>query len=733
MIRRPFFLPLLLLIAVIFIWKYFYPPHLDDVFFSSQHTFKVMVVEEPEVNPERLYYIVKILEADGQKLQSGNNGLVKLTLLKEAEVLIYRKGDQFSFSAILKRPNSFNDPGVFDYGTYLERQGIAATCFLRSLPETVSQSGSQNLRGRLALFKERLMTQLMSIDANAAPVLAAIVWGDESRLTEEAEELFRAHGLSHLLVVSGMHFAAIAWLLFEIFSLLLSFFPALFLRMPRQKWAYLLALIGITLFYALCPDSPSVFRGYMATTCFIVACLLNRQSDPLNILFAAAFLILLLQPSDLFSVSFQFSFMAVFSLITLVPLFRFKSSEEKPPLWKNIGFKAWDLVCVQIAITLGLTPLQLYYFPQWSVTGVWMNFIAVPLVELVIVPLGVLAVTLSAVFSWGLHLFRWDLFLLRHFIDFLEVMKNGLNPLHWVYPPHVEELVVYYMLFLFFFVYGIARELKVLAMVLVLLCGYLGFVYWQLDHPLKNSLTQIDVGQGDSQLIETTSGKRVLIDGGGNAYLDIGEKVLVPYLLYRRIPKLDIVVVTHPDLDHYGGLITLIKRYDVGEIWLNGQKPSDPLWYELNEVIRQKGLPVRNVKPGDVMSLGERQFVKVMGPVDSSDNEVMNDNNRSLVLKWVNSRFSALLTGDLEALGESRLIQAWGSQLRADVLKVGHHGSKTSTSKEFLDMVQPKTALVGVGKNNRFHHPNDLVIERLEKRGVRVRRTDLEGEIKIEK
>lgn len=759
--KRPFLIPFLLVVLLIITWQVVAPPQLDEKFYQQVHQFKVKIVHTPDIKPDRVGYELKILSVSQDKktetnftknksdpvqtthLRSDekdwiayrslffNVGNVYLTTRHESQKNIFYAGDELEFSARLKKPTSFKNEGVFDYEKYLRKRGIAATVYLDDEMQLVQASSAQVWLRPLRELKLSLLDHLKKIDPDMAPLLSAIVWGDDSELSEKWIDLFRSHGLSHLIVVSGMHFAALSWIAYLILDRLLRFFPCLFIYWPRQKWACLGSFIFITGFYILCPDSPSVLRGFVATSCFLIAKLVNRKSDPLNILFLAATLILLFQPEDLYHPSFQFSFAAVFSLISLVPFMRLKEPLFNNPIAHGFIKISWDLVCVQMAIFLGLTPLQLFYFPEYSLSGFWMNLVAVPWIEMLVVPLGFMGLVFSIFFGFTTSLFQLDLWLLRSLVHFLETVSGQFDFLRWVYPPHFYELLVYYALLIGVVSFKAARRFKPMMAIFFVSLVYVSVVCVQLKLPFQDSLTQIDVGQGDSLLIESRAGQRILVDGGGHPFIDMGQRVLLPYLLHRRIPKIDIIVVTHADFDHYGGLKTLIENYNVGEVWFNGHHSSEASWQDFLNVIRQKNILLREVSAGQVYFMNDKQSVEIFGPPVFEPRQIVADNDRSVVLRWSNPKFSALLTGDMEALGESRLIREWGNKLKSDILKIGHHGSKTSTSDEFLTVVEPEIALIGVGRNNRFRHPHSGVIQRLESRGVVVRRTDWEGEIKI--
>ena len=242
----------------------------------------------------------------------------------------------------------------------------------------------------------------------------------------------------------------------------------------------------------------------------------------------------------------------------------------------------------------------------------------------------------------------------------------------------------------------------------------------------------IDVGQGDSCLIITPTNKKILIDGGGSEFgsFDVGEKTLLPYLLDRKIKKLDYVLISHFDSDHVGGILTLMEKIQIEKIIICKQGEVSENYKKFLKILKSKKIKVQIVKAKDKISIDKDTFFYILHPA----NELIKDNilnNNSIVTKFYYRNFSILFTGDIEEIAEKELIKKYESSsiLRSTVLKVGHHGSKTSSTKELLEKVKPKIALIGVGENNNFGHPNSEVLNRLNSLNCKIYRTDLNGEI----
>lgn len=725
----------------------------DLLLFKSPHPYEGEVVQEPTLKEGKVKVKVrlnKILD----KTPARPGGIILLTYLGH-EPLLHR-GDLVQWNAKLKPPHAYNNPGVFNYARYLKFNGISATTFVY-VPDTIvvtlkaeSSWWQKTTQGIKTRIDEDLSRKNPKESQTAKGVLKALMWGDESGLMDEDWKLFRNFGLAHLLVISGMHFGVVAFFLFFGVIFLFRFYPKSFLYLPVRKIAAGTTLVFMTLYYFFCEPSPSLTRGYLAASCFLITLLIDRPKDLLNIIFLAALAILIRSPYDLFSLSFQFSFAAVLSLFFIYPRIKegvsriaakiLHQQDAKKSIIKIFLSGGLELILANVSIAIGLAPLLIFYFQEYSLSSLVMNLWATPVIELLIVPLGLIGLVMEIIFPAisPLTLFM-PLKLLEGVLFILDKSQYFFHPPILVFPPHGWELSLYYLLLVALFL-KIPSQIKkgVLSMVLLIFFVDSLFFIHSTYFSDKVRITQIDVGQGDSLLLELPGPKRFLVDGGGSPFFDMGHSVLIPFLLARRIPKLDAVFITHADTDHYLGLQGVLDRYPVGQLFWNGVMDKTPEYRQLFTTAEAKKIPIIQVERGEnlfkVNSPGGKNYsldVLSPGPEERTGTK---DNNRSIVLRLSAFGFSALLTGDLEDLGERRLINLYGSSglLHADYLKVGHHGSRTSSSADFLKAVSPKFAAIGVGANNRFNHPNNRVMERFSAMGIPVYRTDVHGAISVE-
>lgn len=731
-VKRPLFFPLLILVVLIIAHDAVRKqPSVDSSLLYRKAVFYGVVAENPKQEDGKTKFPIRLVENS-----SLGTGKVLVTVL--GRDLPIRRNDVIEFEARLKEPVSYRNPGGFDYAKYLGRRGIGATAFVADPSAIRVVSSRPSFRDRkTANIKERTK-KVLSEKAGlpAQGVLLALLWGEESLVDDHTETLFRDQGLSHLLVISGLHFTAVAFVVFELLIFFFKLFPRLFLYWPVRKISAGATFVFLTAYFLFCEPGPSITRAYIAVGCYLAALVLNRSRDILNILFLAAILILAANPQDLFSLSFQFSFVSVLSLIFVYPFVKkilagFKK-RPSPGFLQRVAGKMADYFVVNLSIFLGLTPLLVFYFHETQANGFFMNLWAVPVVELLAVPLGLFALVFQFVVpSVSSVLFSADLKLIEGVLFILEKASAFLFKPFLVFPPHGWELVLYYILVLTVML-DVSRRLKKWIVVVILMV-FVGDVFFNLFNAYRSDdfrITQLDVGQGDSIFVELPGAKRVLIDGGGSPYFDVGKNVLVPFLLHQRIPAVDVLCVTHAHADHYMGFLSLIEKYNVGQLWWNGIERNDSSYRNLLALARKKKIPVLKLASGMKIPVGDSAVFEVLSPEDGViDKDI---NNQSVVLRLSANNRSAVFTGDIQIPVEYRLMSRWGSKLDADYLKVPHHGSKGSNSLLFLKAVSPEVATAGLGFKNRYRHPHADVLKNFGELKIPLFRTDLQGAVEVE-
>jgi competence protein ComEC len=709
--RKAIWIPCLCLILILLsAGHHFYSQKpISENIFPKKVTYLAVVVGEPLVLENKTRLVVD-LQQRINPMPDLVAGRIQITI---GEACQWQSPEEIVFTAKIYEQVSFRNPGVFNYQRYLQRRNIWA----KSYVETCDGVEVKSIK-KLGILASTRKQFLAAITGRHAPILKALILGVRG-LGQETKLLIRESGLSHLFVISGTHFGILSALFYGLVFWGLYFFPRLFLYYPRQKIASSVTLFFVIFYLLLVTPHASVLRAGLMVSLYFVSVLLNRRPSLFYMLCLAASINLMIHPLDLWSVSFQLSYLCICLLLLMnrffMPWLRLKL-QPFPRMFRYL----LNLLAISIFLNLALVPIILYHFGAAPLNGVIHNLWAVPYFSFVLLPLSLsylLFFWLDPLREIILNLFNGSVDVFLTILQGLPVSLPSLDG----FSPHFIHLAAFYMALVGFF---LGRGWKVRAFgitALVLLLSYT-YLYQVIGFDLK--MTQIDVGQGDAIFIQTPE-KNMLIDTGGSPYFDIGKRVLIPFFKHEWVKSIDIVVLTHADIDHYAGIEGLIEKNMVREVWINQHFAETEAYQSLLTSLKQKQVKVKVVAVGEVIKLSEEVITKV---VSTGADKAITDNDASLVVQVNHAHFKALFTGDMTKLAEYELVSN-NKNIAADYLKVAHHGSKTSTSSLFLDHVNPKWASIGVGQNSRFGHPHRQVMDRLNKRGVKVYRTDQKGAV----
>lgn len=536
-----------------------------------------------------------------------------------------------------------------------------------------------------------------------------------------------------MLAVSGSHITYII----SAFSILM--------EKKNKRITKILTIIFLIFFMALTGFTASVVRASIMGILILTSGLVHRKSDTINNLGISSLIILICNPYTIIDAGFWLSFAGTMGIILLEEPInsyfqKFKICKIKSISWIINSFT------ITFAANIIIIPIMAYMFSTFSMTFWISNILAAPVMEFVTI-YGFLMYFIS-IFLLPLAKFLGIIlnFSLNSLIKIAEITSLIPGSSIYIKTPYLLECIIYYLiLFLIFNWKRIKEKLennKILEKIKKNSYKYISIILISiiLTNTISNKIFQeikiyfVDVGQGDSTLIQTIEGKNILIDGGGSEFgsFDVGESILLPYLLDRRITTIDYLMISHFDSDHIGGVFAILENLEVKNIIISKQGETSENLKKFYEITNNKGIRTIIVKKGDIVEIDKYSHFEILFPEDNliEDNIL---NNNSIVARFNSLNFSILFTGDIEKIAEKRLCELYSGtdKLEAFVLKVAHHGSKTSSTEEFLELVKPKIALIGVGKNNNFGHPNIDVIERLENMGSKIYRTDNCGEIII--
>jgi competence protein ComEC len=688
-----------------------------------------------------------------------------------APVTIRAYGERIHLLATLRLPRNFGNPGAFDYAGYLHGHGIGvlASVSAKNIELLPGTSGT-----RLGFWRSRIRNSILRhiheiglwADEDAA-IFAAMIVGDDSMLLRGVREEFQQTGVYHLLVVSGMNVALLAVAVFWL---------ARRLRLPQ--WPASLLTIALSVFYAyIAGMGVPIVRAVLMLSLYLVARLLYRDRSGLNATGFAALVVLALSPEALFDAGFQLTFLALLAITGIsVPLLERTSTPYRQAL-RHLDSTAYDLglepklaqlrldmrliagrlaqsigaraariivtgagsavvilfeVILVSAITQAVLVLPMrMYFHRAAILGLAANVLVLPLAG-VMLNAGVAAIALSYVSMPLARLTAWVASASLHWTLASLHSLSHLPIAQWRVPDPAPVLALLAAGGILLALATVRRRRAVAfaGLAALFLSSGVAAVYSSSPHIDRGKLeiTAIDVGQGDSILVISPEGRTMLIDGGGSisqvpTEFDFGEDVVAPYLWSRGLESLDVVALTHVHADHIGGLPRIIEDFHPSELWVGINPEKDALQYLL-ETAKANHVAVHRHAAGDEFGWGGAK-IRVLSPPPDWQPKPAKENDDSLVMLIGYGETRALLAGDLERKMEQFVAT---ESPTADLLKVAHHGSATSTTPELLAAVHPRMAVISVGHNS-FGHPRDIVLERLQYGKVHTYRTDRFGAV----
>jgi len=709
---RFFILGLFLLVGMLNFQIRNLPPSKTDISNFPKNKYATLIGQihdEPRVIDDKMFFTLRVNQVEKRK----TTGLI--SIISKASKAEY--GDQVEIKGKIEGLESLSNPGLLSFADFLKNKGI--NCQLRSTrspPKIISRHGGNPLkRWSIALKNHLIIIPQKTLPEPYSTLLSSIVFGSRAaKAPKDIKETYKRAGVAHLLVASGMHLGILVGVcLFIVRST----------RMPL--WMGVLITSIVNFMYALMTGfGPSILRAAIMAEIMLVGLLFEREKEIYTSLALSAFIILLFNPKCLFDVGFQLSFGATWSLVYVAPVI---AERLKPYLPKYIA----ALVSAAIAPVLASVPITLFHFSQASLIGVITNILLLPWVGIIVV-LGFVSTVLGAIFLPLGELINGSNLILLWIANWI-VTTLASFPFAQVFlaPPKFPIIISYYV--------GLAGMVEILRRgkfpkfnkfrLAVICLTIVGLLLWNatLSSAVKGlTVTVLDVGQGDSILIEAPSGKRMLIDGSERK---MGERVIVPYLRKRGISRLDLVVLTHPHEDHVGGLLAVLEKIKVNTVLDSGFNYNSQSYRRFLSLVRRNKIKYQLARAGQTISFGQGAVAKILHPTLPF---MENVNNASIVMQLKYGSFSMMLTGDNEKEGEEQILELFpASVLASTVLKAGHHGSGTSTIPEFIAAVNPKIAIISCGRRNKFRHPHGVTLDKFKNRGIRVYRTDLEGAITI--
>ncbi len=711
-----------------------------------------VIVEPVRFGPDRAVAVVAVQSMVERGRTRPVDGRIRLSIRGVAPPLVV--GDLIEFETKLRPPGGLVNPGGYDYAGHLRQSGIHTVGSMTLRPDgstlRVLARGTSPLLSHVDQWRGRTRdAALQTLPAPVAGLYLALVTGETGYLTQDIRDAFMASGTTHILSISGSHLGLIGLVVFGCVRRMVLALPSrwllrLSLRTTATRIAAGATIIPVALYALLGGAEVATVRSLVMLLIVLVATMLGRTHSIGTGLAFALLLIVGWDPLAPFDISFQLSFLSVLVIVLVMEARRPCEEETVADVFSGEGGirervkeGMSEVLLVSALITIASAPLVAAYFNQVAWVGVVSNLLVVPFVGFLVLPASLLA-CLGTLLGGSEELAGSAI--IRPLLDALVWIARGFAAVPGaelrVPSPAVWQMILFYLFLSACFLWWRRLAGQVAGTLAV---GMLLFWAWApRDLPESGNvrLTFLDVGQGDAALVETTDGRAMLIDGGSASdTYDVGRMAVAPLLWDRGIRRLDVVVATHPQQDHVGGLAFVVDKFEVGEFWTSGVRREVAFLQRLENVLAVRGVPVRSVSSADEdVSMGNC-VVRVLNPVPSlggrglkSDGKSLN--NQSVVLHLQCGKAAFLFAGDIEQETEWWLAGR-GHDIEAAILKVPHHGARGSVYEPFLRVVKPQVAVVSVGRANAYGHPSPAMLETYAGLGIPLLRTDRHGAITV--
>jgi competence protein ComEC len=691
-----------------------------------------------EIELEKSYEISFILNADSIRIANKSFSLISNSNKSGEKILcrlrsdslerknfynVAKPGNYIMMRGTFQQGRGIRNPGEFDYRKFLLSKGITGIINSYDSASVIILNDDVHLFNNV-IFQirkniDRLIHQLHNKQTSG--LLRGLLLADRAEIDYETKQNFVNSGVIHILAVSGLHVGYI-----------LLFFVVAFGRFNIYIRS-LLTIIGLLCFMFITGIPASVFRATLMSVILIIAFLTGRSTNLLNSIALSAVIILIFKPFEILNPGFQLSYSAVLSIALIYPLI------QKVIYQSNIRNKYLNnlllFVAVSLSAQIGTLPFTLAYFNKLSVISLFTNIIVIPLAG-IIVGLAIITLLIGSIIpSIATYLalvnnivtsIMMDLIRFSGSLDFAFIRINNFSLL--------DSVFFYVFISLLIYSFRTSEKLFFKLFITIIILANI-YIFSLLDNKKLLSdgllnIMMIDVGQGDSFLIKFPNGKTALIDAGiVDPFFDTGERIIIPLLDYLDIEKIDYGFVSHLDTDHYGGFASLIHNGRIKEIYRPKPDSSDKS-IRFEKFLDKHKLP-KKIYDKEKIQIGN-VAIYIMNDASSDYLEKLSSNDRSGIIKIIFGKTSFLFVGDAEIPAEEYYLQRYKNFLDSDVLKVGHHGSKTGSSEKFLEAVSPKISLVSVGIKNKFGHPSEIVLNRLKELNSQILRTDSSGAVLLQ-
>ena len=684
----------------------------ETVYTGTEKSFQITFKEQPIVDGNLLK--AKVLTEQKEEFQ------LQYKILTEEEKNNLESNLQIGLTCLAKgpiiEPEASRNENSFNYQQYLKQQNIHWILKAENINWSHCSVNNSSVLTKLKNFRQQGIAYVDEhFPSTSSGFVTALLFGDQTYIDEDVLINYQRLGIVHLLAISGLHVSFLTGMVF---------FLGIRIGVTRERMMVII-LIFLPVYAILSGATPSVLRACLMAMLFTFLLLWKKRMSAITSIEIVYLVMLFIQPNMLFNIGFQLSFAVTFSIMMSLPIF------QKYPQ------KTMQLLIVSIVCQLAALPILLYHFYEVSVLGVFLNVLYVPIYSSILLPFSILALFFHIVLpSIGDLLILW--------LDKLFQLCNGLANAVSSLPlasitfgkPKALIMLILSSVILCLFIKWESTSLKESKWWLYTFMFTLLFQYHVQKFNPYGEVIFIDVGQGDAILIKLPFNRgNYLIDTGGNVIFpteewkkkrktfNTGEDVIIPLLKSKGIHHLDKLIFTHADADHIGSASEVIRNFKVKEIVMGTDSEEFYRDKDSIQTALSKKIPISRVTKGDSWYVADAAFY-ILHPYQKSKDV----NESSIVLFAKIGGLTWLFTGDASESVEQELMRSF-PKLRVDILKAGHHGSKTSSSKNFLEQIQPKVAVISVGKDNRYGHPHHQVLEVMEQLNIAIVRTDEDGAV----
>jgi len=686
---------------------------------------KGVLYKSPSLLHDRVYLYIKTKEISYDQKTKKIKGNVRISIPytqspDAVHDLLVR--DRIKVSAKLSTSHGYRNFGLPESSKFLKFRKIHRTGYSKSLllVEKLSSGSRFSVLRIISKVRQEIQEKIEQFFPGQDPgtvsssgaVVEALLLGERGRMKESLSRSLQDSGLYHLFAISGAHIAIISFLLFSVLRLF---------KVPHRT-SYIV-LIFLLVFYSLLVEGrPSIMRATIMTLTFLLGKLIWKDTNLLNTLSLSAFILLVFNPFHLFSLGFQMTFAATLSIVLFFPII----IKYLPKLPLNIS----EIVALSITAQLGILPITASAFNRIALAPVLLNLIALPLISLIMAG-GYLFLPVAFILSSAAPFMAKLLDLLINLLISVSHLASSVDFLSYRIPdPHIVTIVGTYVFWLAFL---LPKKIKKQRLLTTLL--FFAFFITLITYPFPSCskhlrFTFIDVGSGDSILIEFPGQKKMLVDGGGSAYgsFDIGERIVSPVLWDKGIKKIDYLVLTHAHPDHIYGFFSVVDNFKIKQYWESVSPTGNESYLAFKNKLNPK-ISQKKYFQGNSLEISQVD-IKFLHPQEPENPPISANNNQSLVMMMTYQKVSFLLTGDAERQAEQKILSLY-PDIQCQVLKAPHHGSLSSSTPGFIRAVSPKIVVISVGENNLYGLPNEKVIQRYKKSGAEVFRTDLHGAVEV--